>query len=259
MAKHALTIGINDYPGSGADLAGCVNDARDWAQALGERGFETLTLLDSMATGQAIRQAIRVTLERARPGDLVVVTYSGHGTWVPDTNGDEPDRRDEALCPWDYQQDLITDDELFAVFTSARRTVRCVFISDSCHSGTVTRLAAPLFGDRGKVRFLPPEVVLSGERLERARTLPRLTRGRPRASALLLAGCADIEYSFDTSFNGRPNGAFSRVAIDCLRQLPSGATYRQWMAAVRRVLPSQDLPQTPQLYGGDHQKRWPVG
>jgi hypothetical protein len=29
MAKHALCIGINDYPGTKMDLDGCVNDAKD--------------------------------------------------------------------------------------------------------------------------------------------------------------------------------------------------------------------------------------
>jgi len=27
MGKHALCIGIDDYPGTDSDLAGCVNDA----------------------------------------------------------------------------------------------------------------------------------------------------------------------------------------------------------------------------------------
>ena len=40
MDKRALCIGINDYPGTGSDLAGCVNDANDWAEALAGRGFE---------------------------------------------------------------------------------------------------------------------------------------------------------------------------------------------------------------------------
>ena len=30
MIKRALTVGINDYPGSDMDLARCVNDAKDW-------------------------------------------------------------------------------------------------------------------------------------------------------------------------------------------------------------------------------------
>jgi len=31
MAKLALCIGINDYPGTVNDLSGCVNDAQDWS------------------------------------------------------------------------------------------------------------------------------------------------------------------------------------------------------------------------------------
>ena len=34
--KRALCVGINDYPVRGADLKGCVNDAKAWARLLGE-------------------------------------------------------------------------------------------------------------------------------------------------------------------------------------------------------------------------------
>jgi len=37
MAKKALCIGINDYPGTQNDLSGCVNDANDWAAEWGTR------------------------------------------------------------------------------------------------------------------------------------------------------------------------------------------------------------------------------
>ena len=40
MTKRALCIGINDYPGTGSDLSGCVNDAKDWAGMLTGRGFD---------------------------------------------------------------------------------------------------------------------------------------------------------------------------------------------------------------------------
>ena len=32
--KRALCVGINDYPVAGADLKGCVNDAKAWAALL---------------------------------------------------------------------------------------------------------------------------------------------------------------------------------------------------------------------------------
>jgi uncharacterized caspase-like protein len=99
MNRYALCIGINDYPGNGNDLAGCVNDAHDWAAALKRRGFKIKMLLNRAATGRRMRDEIAALLGRARAGDLVVVQYSGHGSFVPDRDGDEQDGMDECLCP----------------------------------------------------------------------------------------------------------------------------------------------------------------
>ena len=97
MSKKALCIGINDYPGTQNDLSGCVNDATDWAAALAARGFAVTKLIDAQATKAAMVAAMSSLISGAAKGDTVVVTYSGHGTWAPDKNGDEPDGRDEAL------------------------------------------------------------------------------------------------------------------------------------------------------------------
>ena len=101
MSKKALCIGINDYPGTQNDLSGCVNDANDWAATLTARGFTVSKLIDAQATKAAMVAGIGGLVSGAAKGDTVVITYSGHGTWVPDSNGDEPDGRDEGLCPWD--------------------------------------------------------------------------------------------------------------------------------------------------------------
>jgi hypothetical protein len=255
--KFALCIGINDYPGTGSDLSGCVNDANDWAAELAKRDFDVRMLLDSDATGDAMRAGIRERLEGAGSGDTVVITYSGHGTWVPDRDGDEPDRRDEALCPYDISsRGPLLDDELFELFTGRRRGVRVVLVSDSCHSGSVARYAPPTGSSSRRIRFLAPGVFLSEREEAIARGIPRVYRGRPRHAALLLSGCQDIEYSYDAVFNGRANGAFTYVALAVLRQMPENATYRDWMAAIRTELPSQDYPQQPGLQGTSTQRRW---
>ena len=259
MAKRALCIGINDYPGTGSDLAGCVNDANDWAEALTDRFFETDVLLDAQATGDAIRDGIRRTVGAAQAGDVVVITYSGHGTWVPDEDGDEPDHRDEALCPYDIATGgPLLDDELYDLFCERERGVRAVLISDSCHSGTVSRFAPSLRPDAGTVRFLPPSAFLTPEQARRAARVPRVTAGRPRYANLLLSGCQDFEYSYDAHFGDRPNGAFTHVALSTLRELKDDATYAGWMARIARQLPSRDYPQTPGLNGSGTQRRWTV-
>ncbi|MEV6637506.1 caspase family protein [Actinoplanes sp. NPDC051470] len=257
--RRGLCIGINDYPGTGSDLAGCVNDANDWAAELTARGFEVGLMLDAEATGEAMRAAMRTLVGEATGGDDVVITYSGHGTWVRDDNGDEPDGRDEALCPWDIaEKGPLLDDELYEILSDRARGVRVVMISDSCHSGSVARFAPSTRRDADKVKFLPPAVFLTEDEAARAAKLPRVTAGRPRHAALLMSGCADIEFSYDAHFQGRPNGAFTFFALEALRELPDGSTYKDWSARIGEALPSQDYPQTPSLSGSSAQRVWPV-
>lgn len=257
--RRALCIGINDYPGTGSDLAGCVNDANDWAAELARRGFAVDLMLDGQATGEAMRTAMSKLVGGAASGDTVVITYSGHGTWVRDDNGDEPDGRDEALCPWDIaERGPLLDDELYEILSDRARGVRVVMISDSCHSGSVARFALSTRRDADKVKFLPPAVFLSPEEAARAARIPRVSAGRPRHAALLMSGCADIEFSYDAHFGGRPNGAFTYFALRALSSLPAGASYREWSARIAEALPSQDYPQTPSLSGSSAQRAWTV-
>lgn len=267
MRREALCIGINDYPGTDADLSGCVNDANDWKSVLQERGFKVTRLLNRQATGRNIRDGIRGLLDRVGTGDAAVVTYSGHGSFVPDRDGDEPDGTDECICPYDIRaRGPITDDELFLLYSHRKPGTRLVVISDSCHSGTVAKFAPirtpPTLRGRGapqrRVRFLPPMTFLGrreGARLGDRRSI-RGSSPPGRYAALLLAACRDTEYSYDAWFQGRPNGAFTFVALRALRRLPRHATYRAWLEAIRRDLPSQQYPQSPNLYGASTMKRW---
>lgn len=269
MAKKiALCIGINDYPGTDSDLAGCVNDVHDWGKALETRGFTVTKLLDAAATGRAIRDGIAQVIGQASSGDLVVIQYSGHGSFVPDEDGDEPDGTDECFCPHDLQTNgPLTDDELSELFAARASGVKVVLFSDSCHSGTVARFApittppttksktAPV----RKVRFLPPATFLSSRDASKLGVRSRRPASPPgRHQVLLLSGCQDTEYSYDAFFAGRPNGAFTFVALKALAELPSSAKYKDWYRAIRQVLPSQQYPQSPNLYGTSTMKNWKV-
>lgn len=264
MARQALCIGINDYPGTGLDLRGCVNDANDWAATLAARGFTVKTLLDGQATKGAMVAAFKDLIGSAKAGDSLAITFSGHGTLAPDTSGDETDGYDEALCPHDIQQgQVLLDDEIHEIFNKRLAGVRLILISDSCHSGTVTRAAPPDpdATDAPRIRFLPLASWLPEEQL------PRGASGRPLSTLpvsqvfspwtqvvsstgdLLMAGCEEgpDHYSYDANFNNRPNGAFTYYALRSLKTLPAKATYRDWHAAIRRSLPSTNYPQKPQL------------
>jgi metacaspase-1 len=269
MPKYALCIGINNYPGTESDLSGCVNDADDWSVELARRGFAVSRLIDRQATGAAMRTAIRKTIAGADTGDLIVVQYSGHGSFVPDENGDEPDGADECLCPYDVRsRGPITDDELFSLYGARKEGVKLVMISDSCNSGTVTKFAPVRTppAARGEisrqttVRFLPPAAFLSKREAAKfgVRRAVRRSSSPGRNAGLLLAGCQETEYSYDAYFQGRPNGAFTFVALQTLAKLSRSATYEDWYLAIRKELPSQQYPQTPNLYGTKSMKKWMV-
>ena len=162
--KRSLHIGINDYPGTNSDLSGCVNDANDWRETMEARGFKATSLFDGEATKGKMHEAISKIVGDTGRDDITVITYSGHGTWVPDEDDDEVDGRDEALCPYDITQgQVLTDDNLYEILSERKRGARIIFISDSCHSGSVARARSFMPGTETdswnfqKIRFLAPE------------------------------------------------------------------------------------------------------
>ncbi len=261
MTQKALCIGINDYPGTNNDLSGCVNDAKDWSDELTRRGFTVSRLIDKEATREAMIKAIGGLIEGAVKGDTVVITYSGHGTWVEDSSGDEPDSRDEALCPYDLATNgPLLDDDLHTLLMRRAGGVRIILISDSCHSGSVTRgREEDLDPGLPKVRFMPPEAWMPKEKLPSAQLATIVPRGglSRLGGDLLLAGCQDTEYSWDTSFHGRPNGAFTYYALKTLRE-EKPKTYDNWFTAICSYLPSTRLPQSPQIFGTRTGRRFKV-
>jgi len=255
-SKRAVCVGINNYPGTDSDLSGCVNDAKDWKVALEGRGYTVTTLFDASATRDNMLAALKKLIGDGKSGDSLVFTFSGHGSWIPDTSGDEPDRRDEMLCPYDINKNkYLLDDDLAELFGRKAEGVRLYFISDSCHSGTVTKFAAPLFPDAAKLqprpRFLPPTDFLKGKKerkaLEVVSAMESVRAIRQTYPALLFAGCMDVQFSYDATFNGRPNGAFTFFALRTLKKNPK--TPRAWIGLIREHLPSVMHQQNPQLYG----------
>ena len=275
MAKNALCIGINNYPGTHMDLQGCVNDANDWAAALAERGFKVAKLLDDQATKATMVKAMNDLIGKAGKGDSLVITFSGHGTYQPDEDGDEVDGLDEALCPYDLQTkgEALIDDEIRAIFGARKAGVRIVLISDSCHSGTVTRAAAAETDADTRPRFMPmgnwlPARLLPKDRAGKpattmvapAGTSPLLGAYSNKLGDLLLSGCKEgpNNYSYDARIAGRYNGAFTYYALKALKGLKAEATYADWHKAIVKYLPSASYPQSPQIVGSEAARKGKV-
>jgi metacaspase-1 len=239
--KKAICVGINNYPGTANDLQGCVNDANDWAALLQTYGFETSIILDSQATRQNVKAALTNLVTSAGEGDVVVLTYSGHGTQVMDMSGDESDNLDEAIYVYDGS---IVDDDLRTIINQIKAKATLVVISDSCFSGTVTRLIP----QNARPRFIRTQDIPAGKTARKHFLLPESSMPE-----VLISGCSDTEYSYDADINGRANGAMSALAIQVIKQNPK-ATYGEFYTSLRALLPSSEYPQTPQLEGSDDHK-----
>lgn len=148
--RRALLVGIDRYPDPAARLAGCVNDTYLVSAALQEAGFppeRIRLLLDERATAPALRERLAWLLDDARPGDVRLFFFSGHGAQVPAYGPDEVvDSADEVLVTHDFDWSDprgtgIVDDEVFDLYAQLPYGAHFVMILDCCHAGGMARAA----------------------------------------------------------------------------------------------------------------------
>ena len=267
MAKRAVLIGINKYQMPGADLQGCVNDVKNLSGALktyyGFADKDMTTLTDAQATKKAMERAIKKLIRSGKKGDVLLLHYSGHGSNVPDDNGDEADHRDEILCPTDLDwKNPFRDDWLRKTLGKLRSGVNLTVIMDCCHSGTITRVINPLDSPR-RQRFLPCPLDLmateSGRKLRGALRgqLSKAPRGRRRKKdivhaniqELLITGCRDTQTSADAHIGGSYNGALTYYLVESINEAEGKLTYRELHQRTTAKLKQEDFDQIPQLEG----------
>jgi len=139
----SIHIGLNmidapsEYYGESAPLTTCIQDSFDMRDIAISQGFEqNLLLLDDEATADALKDSIVSASEELVDGDILFLSYSGHGASIEDENSDEDDSLDEAWCLYDRP---FLDDELNLLWRLFEDGVRIFIISDSCHSGTMSK------------------------------------------------------------------------------------------------------------------------
>jgi hypothetical protein len=250
--KRALLIGINQYPGQ--PLNGCVNDITDMADYLvSAHGFASADirlLTDGRATADGIRERIKWLVGGAQAGDTLLLHYSGHGTLFPirDAAGDVTAVHG-AICPVDFdwtEPHAIFEDELRNLIDLAPTGVEFIFVSDSCHSGSLTRAILPY-----QVRELtPPEDIRW--RLQTARELgivPQLLEVHDRCG--LISGCRQDQTSADALIGGRYNGALTYYLLQSLKAGDDRLALTTLVSNVRSRLSTAAYDQEPQLHGPD--------
>ena len=271
----SLHLGLNAVSGSAyggwtGPLAACEFDANDMASIAAHKGMKSTVLLTKKATRANMLAAMRAAAETLKSGDLFFLTYSGHGGQVPDVTGEEVDKKDETWCLFDGQ---LIDDELYAELGRFASGVRVLVLSDSCHSGTVTREVPPMsespsnqrpklmpdavamrtyrehksFYDKlqrdvakaaGSDRMVDPDTALA--QVAVSGRLSAIVR-RFRARVILISGCQDNQ----TSMDGEHNGAFTEQLLRVWNNGAFVGNYASFHARIRARMPPT---QTPNLF-----------
>ena len=251
MARKALLVGLNRYPDPENTLKGCINDVRQVSDLLYSRfGFaadgSTRLLTDARATTAAIVDRLHWLLDGARPGDVLVFHYSGHGSQVPDRHGDErDDGLDEIICPYDLDwDDPFTDDDLYTIVKDLPAGVNLTVVLDCCHSGTGLREA----GSPARRRCISAPPAVSPPRRADA-AVRRFGSRAAQHGAILIAGCRSDQVSADAYIDGDYHGALTYFLCQAIEASDGDLTYRDLIDRVRRALRDQRFEQVPQLEG----------
>jgi len=254
--RLAIAIGLNSVdpaaytdgegkPWSG-ELRGCENDADAMLAIAHAQGYETIALKTAAATRPAVRDALKAAAQKLKAGDTLVLSYSGHGGQVRDTNGDEADGLDETWCLYDGE---MVDDELAVCWSKFQPDVRIVVYSDSCHSGSVIKTYEANAEAKGtapteRFRIMPDRVaeklraLPAHQDLDKGMASERTSRGQTKASVILISGCQDDQLSGD----GDQNGWFTEHLLKVWNNAAFRGSYWDFYQAIRKTMPSSQKP-----------------
>lgn len=254
--RLALLIGIDKYQKVN-DLRGAVNDVRRMHYVLTNKfGLDkenVHVLTNEQATRDGIINAIREHLiAKARPGDVAILYYAGHGSQMRDISGDETDGRDETIIPHDSRTPGvfdISDDELNGLLQQlTRKTKNVTVILDSCNSGAGIRAGG------STVRSIPMDDRPPPPPADFALSRGGAGEGSDGFSLrdsdyVLISGSRADQLSNEGMFEGQRHGAMTWFLTKALLSADGETTYRDVMDSVTREVENRLPSQEPQLEG----------
>lgn len=138
----SLHIGLNKvdpnaYEGWSGQLRACEADAASMLGIARAQNYASSTsILTDKATADAVLTAIKKAAAQLQSGDLFLLTYSGHGGRIPD-----PETKGKQVDTWVLYDRMIISHELYRCWGAFANGVRIFMLSDSCHSGSMAKLA----------------------------------------------------------------------------------------------------------------------
>jgi uncharacterized caspase-like protein len=210
---YALVIGIDAYKNYGS-LDGAVNDAKVVADSFKKMGIHQIKLLlNDKATRAEIKKAWDELSAEAKAGDTIYFTYAGHGAQSPErVKGTEEDGLDEFYVLANFNEsgvgtsERIIDDDLQEWF-STRPDLNIILVSDSCHSGTMTRA----YKKTSKLKYRKIDITAITDDVLPVSEHPDIIdeRKNKMAHVISVSGVPDNEEVPEVRIENKPHGALS--------------------------------------------------
>lgn len=209
---YGVVIGIDTYKNYGT-LDGAVNDAKILAGSLKGIGAKQVKLLlDDKATRDEIKKAWDEVSGQAKTGDTVFFTYAGHGAQQPErVKGTEADGQDEFYVLANFNEsgpdtyERLVDDDLQEWF-SKRPDLNIILVSDSCHSGTMTRSYK-----KSKLKYRKAQVrAITNDALPVSSNADIVNEQKTKLDHVIsFSGVPDHEEVPEVDIDNQPHGALS--------------------------------------------------
>ena len=273
--RTALLVGINYNNNPDATLNGCYNDVVNVSQylrtVLGYPASSVTVLTDGNrgAAGAGTASAVPPTRQNILAGmtalvagmvagDEAVFHYSGHGSLVRDTNGDEATGLDSCICPLDYNAPasasggVITDDEIRTLLVNrVPRGARLYVILDCCHNGTGCDVRYKY--EDFSVLLRPPSARTAALWRTQQKAFANQKYAETAGEVYMISGCRDEQTSADAYINNAFAGALTYAVFAILRANNASIRTYSWSSLLRDVrhfMRANRYSQIPQLMTG---------
>ena len=218
MTIYALMIAVADYPAPISKLPGCAEDLKavsaffkDYARLNGA-DLKLKTLLDAQATRAGVIDGF-AHFAAAEANDICLLYYSGHGAQMPAPKefwNQETDRKCETWVLHDSRtpggRDLADKEISYLLHTHTKGAGQVLVISDSCHSGTISRTAKMMPRMAPDANANPRfEDFLGHESYRKEGEF----RHPPLRDHITLSACRAEQLAMEMPINGVPRGLFT--------------------------------------------------
>lgn len=244
---HVLAVGINKYQNSNYNLNYARPDAEAFVSKVGERGkniFKSINVVpiyDEDATKENIVKGFKSIIARAKPEDVFLFYYAGHGTLDEDNkdaDGNSPfyfvpsDVTKLYADPEQLKSKGLSGDELGDFLTQIKSRKQIV-LTDACHSGGI----------------------IKGMKVRAAATDERAIVQLARSSGVVWIASSGSK-QFATEFDQLKHGVFTYALLEALDGKADNGDHKVTVNELK-IFMEERVPELTKQYGGEAQ--YPIG